>query len=173
MYLLASDYCDSTHMSFDVVFEKLRANGLHSPTRKSLLETFRCVRALAMLARLTQADQELIVIQTEMLLKQLGGPEKTLDFTGNGYEFSGWYTEIRAMILAGFLEYNTRHTMTTTRKFKRMFCEDLQEIEPRFLDYMREAQIMDSIRIDIVNRAKQFELVHLLLAGVYADREPL
>lgn len=175
MYLLATEYCTHLHKDFDEIYATLRENGCHSPTRESISRVFRAARGLAMLAKLEMpTGYDTVVIQTEMLLKQLDGPNKTLDLTGNGFEFSGWYTEIATLLTSGLLNYHTRHTMSITNRFKNMIRDNPEDkLEEALFDYLESIQILDKIRIDIVNRAKRFELVHLLLAGMYAGRNPL
>ena len=175
MYLLSEDYCSVMSRDFQRVHDKLRDNGCHSPTKDSIIKVFKAVKALAALSRLTsEATDQRIAISTETLIRMLNGTDATLDISGNGIEFTGWYTELYAFVASGLLEHSSRTGLVITRKFIRQFCsdpyEDANTVNDRLFEFFQECQVMDRVRIEIVNRAKRFEIVHLLLAGMYAER---
>ncbi|MNK64292.1 hypothetical protein D3C87_835270 [compost metagenome] len=156
---------------FAEVYEKLRREGCHSPTRGSLLRVFKAIKTLCMLAKLSDEEvwRSRNLLSMEALLKQLNGPEGRLDLTGRGFEFSGWYTEIFAFEVAGLIT-GPSHSFRVTEKFFKRFCDNRpeEEIHDHLIEFIH--YYGDKIHAEIVNRAKRFDLVHLLVAAVFTER---
>lgn len=175
MFLLADtvDYGPeyTNQDDFPALYQKLRQEGCHSPTRGSLLRVFKGIKNLCMLAKL--ADDEVWRakrrLSMEMLLKQLNGPEGRLDITGRGFEFSGWYTEIYAFEAANLIS-GVGHSFAVSETFFKRFCDNRpeEEIHDHLIEYLH--YYGDRVHNEIVHRIKRFDLVHLLVAATFAER---
>ncbi len=174
MFVLRDEIGNVHDMDFDAIHEKLRANGCHSPTEESLYKLFRVIKQLSVVSRL-QNDRidDKIIMSGEAILRQLKGEDTRLDLTGNGFEFTGWYTELLLFTFAGLIEGHGRLGFSVTHRFIRDFCranEDYVIIQERFLEHVQQNEYVNRLRTEIINRVKRFELVNLLLAGSYASR---
>lgn len=156
---------------FAEIYQKLRREGCHSPTRKSIIRVFKAIKNVIMIAKLADEANwtNNKILSMESLLKQLNGPEGRVDFTGIGYEYSGWYTEIYAFEAAGLISGAGRSFRVTETFFKR-FCDNRPEevIHDHLIEFI--GYYSDRIKQQILHRIKRFDLVDLLLTATFTER---
>lgn len=153
---------------------ELRNNGCHSPTRISTIKVFKAVKKLVLLEKLkkTNVNDKVRSISMTDLVKMLNGPGAELNFTGNGIEFTGWYTEVYLLKLYGMIRIS-RGTIEITEWFHQIATDPSQtddELCDELLDKLEQYHLR--LREEITSRCNRFGISHLLLELAYANCTP-
>lgn len=169
---------DLSHLSPDERFirahEILRDNGCHSPTRESIIVVFRALKRLCLHEKMRNENGRVTSVSMEHLVRILNGPDAKINITGNGMEFTGWWSEI-ALFQFAQLIFVGRGYIGITPAFLSKFCgytsETDEEVYERLHDHLKEFHIM--LRQMIVERCIAFKIVHYLIELGYSGREAI
>jgi len=169
------DRFDSENVPFSRIEEQLRENGCNSPTFERIWEVFRKIQQLIVINKLNSGEPSSWGhIRMLDLRKMLNGPDDRLDFGGNGIEFSKWYIELLTLQAAGLISMGSLH--------HRISCSTLvignfglknpteDEIQAILHRMVTDDKVLRTIKQHIITRAKAFDIVHLLVDAMYAER---
>lgn len=171
MFLLSRDLSRLNLSSWEDHHQTLRSNGCHSPTEESIWQVFCALKRTLLVSKLTTTEENKFKDSMPLLdlLRFLNGPDAQLDLTGNGYEFSGWYSELFVLSTLGLIDCNSRAIRFRVR-FRDMVGREPEEERAELNLMVNHPTVQHVLMGELLSRIQRFGLTKVLLFQAYADK---